>query len=159
MAPGRIEILCSTHGHHYSIYILPFICIDTFTNRPANTSTSGKPKSIKPFHINTGFLKTLYVLRFCFIMAPALDVYDDTCADNYHNQALGKTKSGKTLKIRTYPKFDTLEEERLYRKQHLAAAFRIFADRGFDEGVAGHISLRDPILTDHFCRYPIISQM
>ena len=85
-------------------------------------------------------------------MAPALDVYDDTCSDNYHNQALGKTKSGKTLKIRTYPKFESLEEERLYRKQHLAAAFRIFADRGFDEGVAGHISLRDPILTDHFCK-------
>ena len=66
-------------------------------------------------------------------------------------QVLGKTKDGRNLKIRSYPKFNTLEEERLYRKQHLAAAFRIFADRGFDEGVAGHISVRDPILTDHFC--------
>ena len=66
-------------------------------------------------------------------------------------QSLGKTKSGKQLKIRSYPKFDNLEDERLYRKQHLAAAFRVFADRGFDEGVAGHISVRDPILTDHFC--------
>lgn len=66
-------------------------------------------------------------------------------------QVIGKTKSGKALKIRQYPKFETLEEERVYRKQHLAAAFRIFADRGFDEGVAGHISVRDPILTDHFC--------
>lgn len=69
-------------------------------------------------------------------------------------QSSGKTKSGKVLKIRTYPKFDTLEDERLYRKQHLAAAFRVFADRGFDEGVAGHISVRDPILTDHFCTTP-----
>jgi len=67
-------------------------------------------------------------------------------------QVMGKTKSGKQLKIRTYPKFDNLEDERLYRKQHLAAAFRVFADRGFDEGVAGHISVRDPILTDHFCK-------
>lgn len=49
-------------------------------------------------------------------------------------QSIGKTKSGKTLKLRQYPKFETLQEERLYRKQHLAAAFRIFADRGFDEG-------------------------
>lgn len=88
-------------------------------------------------------------------MAPSLAVFDDNDADNFHNQALGKAKSGKTLKIRTYPKFDTLEEERLYRKQHLVAAFRIFADRGFDEGVAGHISLRDPILTDHFCKSPV----
>lgn len=69
-------------------------------------------------------------------------------------QALGKTKDGRALKIRTYPKFETLLEERIYRKQHLAAAFRVFADRGFDEGVAGHISVRDPILTDHFCKSP-----
>jgi len=85
-------------------------------------------------------------------MAPALDVYDDSYAENTKLGALGKTKSGKKLKIRSYPKFATLEEERLYRKQHLAAAFRVFADRGFDEGVAGHISVRDPILTDHFCK-------
>ncbi|CAG9981048.1 unnamed protein product [Clonostachys byssicola] len=70
-------------------------------------------------------------------------------------QSLGKTKDGRLLKIRTYPKFDSLEEERLYRKQHLAAAFRIFADRGFDEGIAGHISVRDPILTDHFWLNPL----
>jgi hypothetical protein len=67
-------------------------------------------------------------------------------------QSMGKTKDGRNLKIRKYPQFETLEEERLYRKQHLAAAFRVFADRGFDEGVAGHISVRDPILTDHFCK-------
>jgi hypothetical protein len=84
-------------------------------------------------------------------MAPALGVFDESSAENRTIGALGKTTSGKRLKIRTYPKFDSLEEERLYRKQHLAAAFRIFADRGFDEGVAGHISVRDPILTDHFC--------
>lgn len=68
-------------------------------------------------------------------------------------QVAGTTKSGKKLNIRTYPKFEKLEDERLYRKQHLAAAFRVFADRGFDEGVAGHISVRDPILTDHFCKF------
>ncbi|KAK5628776.1 hypothetical protein RRF57_004491 [Xylaria bambusicola] len=66
-------------------------------------------------------------------------------------QVIGTTKSGKKLNIRSYPKFENLEDERLYRKQHLAAAFRVFADRGFDEGVAGHISVRDPILSNHFC--------
>jgi len=67
-------------------------------------------------------------------------------------QVTGVGKNGQPLNIRRYPKFDNLEDERLYRKQHLAAAFRIFAERGFDEGVAGHISVRDPILTDHFCQ-------
>ena len=40
--------------------------------------------------------------------------------------------------------------ERLARKQRLAAAFRLFARFGFDEGVAGHITARDPELLDHF---------
>ena len=62
-------------------------------------------------------------------------------AGNQTHGAMGRTKDGRALKIRTYPKFESLEEERLYRKQHLAAAYRIFAERGFDEGVAGHISV------------------
>jgi ribulose-5-phosphate 4-epimerase/fuculose-1-phosphate aldolase len=42
------------------------------------------------------------------------------------------------------------EQERLYRKQRLAAAFRLFSRFGFDEGVAGHITARDPERPDHF---------
>jgi ribulose-5-phosphate 4-epimerase/fuculose-1-phosphate aldolase len=42
------------------------------------------------------------------------------------------------------PTFDSVEEERLHRKQRLAAAFRLFSRFGFDEGVAGHITARDP---------------
>ncbi|KAL9115689.1 MAG: hypothetical protein Q9227_000057 [Pyrenula ochraceoflavens] len=86
---------------------------------------------------------------------PVLGVFDKDSEVNKKSGALGKTVSGKKLNIRSYPKFDSLEEERLYRKQHLAAAFRVFADRGFDEGVAGHISVRDPILTDHFWLNPL----
>ena len=89
-------------------------------------------------------------------MAPALDVYDSSTPSNVTVGALGTTVSGKKLKIRSYPQFKSLEDERLYRKQHLCAAFRVFADRGFDEGVAGHISVRDPILTDHFCEFGYI---
>ena len=42
------------------------------------------------------------------------------------------------------PQFDTVAEERLHRKQRLAAAFRIFSRFGLDEGAAGHITVRDP---------------
>lgn len=41
-------------------------------------------------------------------------------------------------------------EERLHRKQRLAAAFRLFSKYGYDEGVAGHITARDPERPDHF---------
>ena len=48
------------------------------------------------------------------------------------------------------PVFATPEEERRYRKERLAGAFRLFARFGFDEGVAGHITVRDPEHTDWF---------
>src|SRR5712675_1074673 len=55
-----------------------------------------------------------------------------------------------TLVVPPRPDFQTASQERLHRKQRLAAAFRLFARYGFDEGVAGHITARDPEKTDHF---------
>ena len=48
------------------------------------------------------------------------------------------------------PVFSSLAEERQHRKERLAASFRLFSRFGFDQGVAGHITARDPELTDHF---------
>src|SRR5260370_30829352 len=48
------------------------------------------------------------------------------------------------------PVFATPAEERRHRKARLAAAFRLFSRFGFDEGVAGHITARDPERLDHF---------
>jgi ribulose-5-phosphate 4-epimerase/fuculose-1-phosphate aldolase len=42
------------------------------------------------------------------------------------------------------PEFVSVEHEREYRKQHLAAALRAFAMHGFDYGFAGHLTVRDP---------------
>ncbi|WP_414721040.1 class II aldolase/adducin family protein, partial [Streptomyces sp.] len=44
----------------------------------------------------------------------------------------------------------SVEEERDVRKQELAAAFRVFGKLGFSEGVAGHITARDPEFPDTF---------
>ncbi len=46
--------------------------------------------------------------------------------------------------------FASFEEERLHHKQRLAAAFRLFSRFGFDEGIAGHITARDPEHPEHF---------
>ena len=48
------------------------------------------------------------------------------------------------------PVFATPAEERRHRKERLAGAFRLFSKCGFDEGVAGHITARDPEKLDHF---------
>jgi len=56
----------------------------------------------------------------------------------------------KALKVPAPPKFASVDEERRHRKERLAASFRLFAKFGYDEGVAGHITARDPELSDHF---------
>jgi ribulose-5-phosphate 4-epimerase/fuculose-1-phosphate aldolase len=53
------------------------------------------------------------------------------------------------------PQLDSVEEVREDRKNKLAAALRLFGKFGFDEGVAGHITVRDPELTDHFWVNPM----
>lgn len=44
------------------------------------------------------------------------------------------------------PVFEDKYKEREYQKGRLALAFRIFAKLGFDEGIAGHITLRVSLL-------------
>ena len=66
---------------------------------------------------------------------------------------MASTPTSSPVKIAKTPEppvFKTVAEERLHRKQHLASAFRLFAKFGFSEGVAGHITARDPELEDHF---------
>ncbi|KAK4983779.1 hypothetical protein LTR50_007025 [Elasticomyces elasticus] len=68
-----------------------------------------------------------------------------------HEPGLSKHKAEKVqMRFPAPPKFDDPVEEREYLKGRLAAAFRIFGKWGFDEGVAGHITLRDPVEPDTF---------
>ncbi len=53
------------------------------------------------------------------------------------------------------PKFECPKAERLYQKQRLAASLRLFARYHFDEGVAGHITVRDPEWKDCFWVNPV----
>jgi ribulose-5-phosphate 4-epimerase/fuculose-1-phosphate aldolase len=58
-----------------------------------------------------------------------------------------------TPKELTFPMqetFESIEAERAHRKGKLAGALRVFGRLGFGEGVAGHITVRDPEFPDHF---------
>ncbi|MEU6664536.1 class II aldolase/adducin family protein [Streptomyces sp. NPDC046727] len=48
------------------------------------------------------------------------------------------------------PMHDSAEDERRHRKERLAGALRIFGRAGFEDGVSGHITARDPEFTDCF---------
>ncbi len=61
-----------------------------------------------------------------------------------------QTSTRKFPKAPQPPTFPSFAEERLHRKQRLAAALRLFSRYGFDEGVAGHITARDPEYQDSF---------
>jgi ribulose-5-phosphate 4-epimerase/fuculose-1-phosphate aldolase len=53
------------------------------------------------------------------------------------------------------PTFASKEAEREHGKIRLAASYRIFSMHGFDSGIAGHISYRDPVRPDHFWVNPL----
>ncbi|CAK7238476.1 hypothetical protein SEUCBS140593_010727 [Sporothrix eucalyptigena] len=48
-------------------------------------------------------------------------------------------------KVQKVPVFTDKLEERAWAKAQMAAAFRVFAKLGYCDGVAGHMSLRDPV--------------
>lgn len=81
-------------------------------------------------------------------MSEATDLNTSTLA------ATGALQSGDSMSavpdIVYPPVFNSLQDEQLDRKQKLAATFRLFGKFGFDEGVAGHVTVRDPERTDHF---------
>jgi ribulose-5-phosphate 4-epimerase/fuculose-1-phosphate aldolase len=54
-----------------------------------------------------------------------------------------------------FPKFESADEARQHMKQRMAAAFRLFDRFGFDEGVAGHLTGRDPEYPDLFWVNPL----
>ncbi|KAH0839121.1 hypothetical protein AYO21_04715 [Fonsecaea monophora] len=81
------------------------------------------------------------------VPAPGFDTADAQPAGTAPNEP--KLKQGNAevqmQKFPSPPRFTDKYEEREYLKGRLALAFRLFGKFGFDEGVAGHITLRDPV--------------
>ncbi|KAI4804950.1 arad-like aldolase/epimerase, partial [Aureobasidium sp. EXF-8845] len=51
--------------------------------------------------------------------------------------------------------FASHAEKRQWTLEHLAGAFRVFGREGYAEGIAGHISVRDPEFSDRFWINPL----
>jgi ribulose-5-phosphate 4-epimerase/fuculose-1-phosphate aldolase len=82
-------------------------------------------------------------------MAPHSEETYNVGEDN--TAAMGERKAkGLQTPFPRPPVFEDPYEEREYLKGRLAAAFRIFGKYGFDEGVAGHITVRDPVDKESF---------
>jgi len=57
--------------------------------------------------------------------------------------------------VHVIPKFASHTEQRRWTLEHLAGAFRVFGREGYAEGIAGHISVRDPEFSDRFWINPL----
>ena len=55
----------------------------------------------------------------------------------------------------TIPQFQNVADKRQWMLEEMAAAFRIFARKGYGLGSAGHISVRDPEHPDQFWLNPL----
>jgi ribulose-5-phosphate 4-epimerase/fuculose-1-phosphate aldolase len=66
------------------------------------------------------------------------------------SEAIAAATVGQDLLMDLPKTFATVEEERMHRKVQLAATFRMFSKAGLDEGVAGHVTARDPEFTDSY---------
>ncbi|EER31091.1 conserved hypothetical protein [Candida tropicalis MYA-3404] len=53
------------------------------------------------------------------------------------------------------PTFTDKYQERKWALEHMAGAFRVFARKGYTEGTAGHISIRDPVDPNTFWINPL----
>jgi hypothetical protein len=53
------------------------------------------------------------------------------------------------------PTFVSFSTHRAWLLAHMAGAFRVFARKGFTEGLSGHISVRDPEFHDRFWTNPL----
>lgn len=58
------------------------------------------------------------------------------------------------LQLAGIPSFTAIDKKRRWMLEHMAGAFRVFARKGFAEGMSGHISLRDPEHADSFWTNP-----
>ncbi|KAH8659949.1 putative aldolase [Xylariales sp. PMI_506] len=65
----------------------------------------------------------------------------------------GMAHRGKGLP--SIPTFSSFAEHRQWQLEHMAGAFRVFAREGYSEGIAGHISVRDPEFEDRFWINPL----
>ena len=78
---------------------------------------------------------------------PSHTKVDAPTTDPGHPEGRPGIRAESKMKLPGVPTFEDKYQEREYQKGRLALAFRIFAKLGYDEGVAGHITLRVLIRT------------
>lgn len=75
-------------------------------------------------------------------MSPIADPTTEHVHEKTIQTVLQAISQGMTLP--GIPSFTSIDKQRRWILEHMAGAFRVFARKGYTEGMAGHISVRDP---------------
>lgn len=108
-------------------------------------------KSKTSFYHSTSYTSAIPYLNFYHVSlttTPTAEVVRRSASEEDHQVKSKRNRSGDAaVKMPIVadigpPSFNDPYKAREYQKRRLALAFRLFAKFGFDEGVAGHITLR-----------------
>lgn len=75
--------------------------------------------------------------------------------ENYGEAGVHNIAQGEYEYAHIKPKFEDKHKERQWLLEHMAGVFRVFGRRGYNEGAAGHISVRDPVDPETFWINPL----
>lgn len=75
---------------------------------------------------------------------------DDTSMDGLSSVDGSGSTIGRGAPMQGIPTFSNPYDERKWALERMAGAFRVMARKGYGEGTAGHISIRDPVDPDTF---------
>ncbi|KAH7344248.1 class II aldolase/adducin N-terminal [Pyrenochaeta sp. MPI-SDFR-AT-0127] len=67
-----------------------------------------------------------------------------TCKDDPNKEKTPLQAISQGVTLPSIPVFSSYDKHRAWLLTHMAGAFRVFARKGFTEGMSGHISIRDP---------------
>lgn len=84
---------------------------------------------------------------------------DDTFMDGLSHIDESGATIGRGAPIQGIPKFADPHDGRKWVLERMAGAFRIMARKGYIEGTAGHISVRDPVDPDTFWINPYVDRV
>lgn len=118
----------------------------------ATTSTSTSSPSL----VESAIANAKLILRGgpdVQVSEPVQNSHKRDLDSNPFNRVWRGDKKG-SIRMPGVPTFEDKHEERKWIKEHMAGSFRYWGKMGFGEGTAGHITVRDPVMPDHYWMNP-----
>lgn len=122
-----------------------FILYGVITIRPSGVGYMFIYNGLPQYHLNTTTSRMIMSTSTVTTTTKSLLVTPEkptTAAQDEQFQAVARGNRSGTLKLQGIPTFTDPYAQRQWMREHMAAAFRFFGKKGYNEGISGHISMR-----------------